>query len=247
MCITLTYDTTTLDISDRLDWIDEYEWTPVEQSSAYSTTGALLIDVAVKQAGQPITLMGTETAAWLSRAVCDTLHSWASLPGITLTLILRGMARTVIFDHAKGGFSARPIWKLLDGEITPELLYVPTFRFLDVGATNVGNGTGTDSTSGTGATGAHPRTGFVTTNPLPIVDGSATLPSIPVGGLVWGVAQVYLDLQPSDLLATGALRYDRPYHVAEYVGVTTTGATLIFNAADTVDVNGKHVVVSYLA
>lgn len=132
MSITLTYNGTTAAISDRLQWTDEYDWSPVEQASAYSTTGALLVDVAVKQAGQPITLEGTDTNAWLSRALCDTLQAWAALPGIELTLTLRGTPHQVIFDHAKGGFTAQPIWRLLDGEITPELLYRPTFRFLKV-------------------------------------------------------------------------------------------------------------------
>jgi hypothetical protein len=132
MTITLTHNGTTAHISDRLDWVDEYEWSPVEQASAYSTTGALLIDVALKQAGRPITLVGTDTAAWISRALCDTLQAWASLPGITLTLTLRGTAHQVVFDHAQKGFAARPVWKLLDGEITPALMYLPTFRFLTV-------------------------------------------------------------------------------------------------------------------
>ena len=130
MTITLTHNGTTAQISDRLDWVDEYEWSPVEQASAYSTTGALLIDVALRQAGQPITLVGTDTAAWIPRSLCDTLQAWASLPGITLTLTLRGIAHQVVFDHAQQGFTARPVWKLLDGEITPQLLYLPTFRFL---------------------------------------------------------------------------------------------------------------------
>ena len=55
------------------------------------------------------------------------------LPAPTqLTLTLRGVARTVMFDHANKGFVAAPIWKLLDGEITPELLYLPTLRFLEI-------------------------------------------------------------------------------------------------------------------
>ena len=47
-------------------------------------------------------------------------------------LVLRGETHQVIFDHGKGGFTAQPIWKLLDGEITPELMYRPTFKFLKV-------------------------------------------------------------------------------------------------------------------
>ena len=132
MSITLTYNGTTAHISDRLQWSDEYEWSPVEQATAYGTTGKLLVDVALKHAGQPITLVGTETAAWISRALCDTLQAWASLPGIQLDLVLRGITHRVMFDHAQGGFSAQPIWKLVDGEITDELIYVPTFKFLKV-------------------------------------------------------------------------------------------------------------------
>ncbi|MBF9263608.1 hypothetical protein [Paracidovorax cattleyae] len=140
MAITLTYNGTTAAISDRLQWTDEFAWSPVEQATAYSTTGALLVDVAVKQAGRPITLVGTDTAAWISRALCDTLQAWASLPGIELDLVVRGVARRVIFDHAQGGFSASPISKIQDsditavmaGEIDAELLYLPTFKFIEV-------------------------------------------------------------------------------------------------------------------
>jgi hypothetical protein len=44
--ITLTYNGTTAHISDRLDWQDEFSWSPVDQATSYSTTGALLVDVA---------------------------------------------------------------------------------------------------------------------------------------------------------------------------------------------------------
>ena len=132
MSITLTYSGTTATLSDRLHWADEFDWSPVEQSTGYSTRGALLVDISVKQSGQPITLEGSDTNAWITRALCSTLHAWAALPGIQLDLVLRGDTHRVIFDHGKGGFSAQPIWKLLDGEITPELFYRPTFRFLKV-------------------------------------------------------------------------------------------------------------------
>ncbi len=132
MSITLTYNGTTAHLSDRLQWTNEYDWSPVEQVTAYSTTGRLLVDVSLKQAGQPITLEGTDTNAWISRALCSTLQAWAALPGVQLGLVLRGITHPVIFDHAQGGFSAQPIWRLLDGEITPELFYRPTLRFLKV-------------------------------------------------------------------------------------------------------------------
>ena len=62
MSITLSLAGTTLALSDRLAWTDEFAWSPVQQALEYSTTGVPLIDVAVKQAGRPITLEGKETA-----------------------------------------------------------------------------------------------------------------------------------------------------------------------------------------
>ena len=132
MSITLTYNGTTAHLSDRLQWANEYDWSPVAQATGYSTRGVLLVDVGLKLAGQPITLDGTSTNTWISRALCDTLKAWAALPGVQFDLVLRGITHPVIFDHAQGGFAAQPIWRLLDGEITPELMYRPTFKFLKV-------------------------------------------------------------------------------------------------------------------
>lgn len=130
--ITLTYEGTTLALSDRLDWVDEFDWHPVEQATAYSTTGALLIDVATRQSGRPITLQGADTQAWMTRADMLQLAAWAAIPGAQMELVLRGEVRHVVFDHAQGGFTAQPIWRLLDGEIYPDLLYRPTLRFLEI-------------------------------------------------------------------------------------------------------------------
>lgn len=130
--ITLTKGATTIELSDRLEWADEFDWSPIEQSTAYSTTGALLVDVAVKLAGRPITLQGYATAAWITRELCTTLQAWAAEAGTEFTLNLRGTARSVIFDHARGGFAAVPLWPLLDGEEHAEQIYVPTLRFITV-------------------------------------------------------------------------------------------------------------------
>ena len=130
--ITLAHAGTTVALSNRLDWTDEFDWHPVEQASSYSTTGALLIDVATRQAGRPITLQGTDTQAWMTRTTMQQLAAWAALPGAVLTLTVRGVARDVVFDHAQGGFTAEPIWRLLDGEVDAELLYRPVLKFLEV-------------------------------------------------------------------------------------------------------------------
>lgn len=131
--ITLTLGGTTLALSDRLLWVDEYDWSPVVSAVRWGTTGAPQIHVGLRQAGRPITLDGRESEAWLTRALCSQLDAWHALPGATFSLVLRGLARSVMFDQSQGpAFTAAPIWKLADGEHTPELCYRPFFKFMEV-------------------------------------------------------------------------------------------------------------------
>lgn len=133
MAITLTYNGTTAQLGERLIWTDEFGYSPVEQVAEPSTTGALMVHVGVRVGGRPITLDGVESQAWITRSLASSLQAWAALPAITLTLVLRGVTRTVIFDHARGGFEARPLWRLEDGEQgAPNDVYLPTLRFLEV-------------------------------------------------------------------------------------------------------------------
>lgn len=131
--ITLTLAAITLQLSDRLLWVDEYQWSPVATEVRWGTTGAPQVHVGLRQAGRPITLDGRESEAWITRELCDQLNAWAALPGATFSLVLRGLARTVIFNHGQSAaFDATPIWKLLDGEHTGEMLYRPYFKFMEV-------------------------------------------------------------------------------------------------------------------
>lgn len=130
MAITLTYNGTTAQLGDRLIWVNEFGWSPVEQVSDTGTTGALMVHVGVRTGGRPIELDGVESKAWITRSLCASLEAWAALPGIVLTLVLRGVSRQVIFDHESGGFEAKPIWRIADGQETPEQVFLPTFRFL---------------------------------------------------------------------------------------------------------------------
>ncbi len=130
--ITLTYQSTTIELSDRLQWVNEMSWSNVDQEVSYATDGTLVIDESVKQSGREIELNGVETEAWIDRATCLQCMAWRELPAARFTLVLRGVARTVMFHRAKGGFDAAPIHKLLDDQITVELLYRPQFWFLEV-------------------------------------------------------------------------------------------------------------------
>lgn len=134
MAITLTYNATTLTLPEQLDWSDELSWQPVVAQTEYSSTGALMIDTWVKQAGRPITLVGSQERAWISRANSITLQAWASIAGAELALVLRGQTYTVAFDHSRTpAFDSRPINIIVnqrDGDVDGDDWHVPTIKFL---------------------------------------------------------------------------------------------------------------------
>lgn len=97
-----------LTLPTDLIWIDEFDWTPVEQSKTYSITGALIIESGTKQAGRPITLSGGKDYGVIGRADLKLLT--AKLTNNSPLVLTLNDARTfnVIFDHSKNPIEAKP-------------------------------------------------------------------------------------------------------------------------------------------
>lgn len=130
--ITLALGATTLQLPSALSWTDEYTWSPIEQAQTYTTTGALLIEEAVKQTGKPYTLEGAQDKTWCTRELVNTLKAWAATPGVQLVLTIRGIARPVTFDHLKGALQGLPVQFFEDGSIADDDWYVPTLRLIGI-------------------------------------------------------------------------------------------------------------------
>ena len=97
-------------LPDDLSWTDEYQWSPVTATSSYLLTGALLIETAVRQAGRPITLQALEDMAWISRATLDHLYAWASIPELTMQLVLSdGRSFAVMFRHSDSAIESSSV------------------------------------------------------------------------------------------------------------------------------------------
>lgn len=104
-----------LSLPAGLVWEDEFAWSPVAQSAEYGLTGALVLDVASKQAGRPITLTGqsdsTRHTGWVSRADLLALTAALGVPGATFALTLHD-ARTftvVALHDGEGPIDAEPL------------------------------------------------------------------------------------------------------------------------------------------
>jgi hypothetical protein len=137
MSITLTHPTAgagntpvVLDLPADLIWTDEFAWKQVEQSTEYTSTGALHIEAWAKQAGRPITLRGGVDYAWCLRGTLTTLNAWAAVPGLVLTLTRNTVPHTVVFDHEATAIEAQPVVPYSDP--LPEDAYSLTLKFMQV-------------------------------------------------------------------------------------------------------------------
>lgn len=133
MSLTLADSGTTLTLNPDLYWSDENNWSPVRQVVDPSITGVPIVQVAAMVNGRPITLEPEDDeAAWMTRADVTVLRNWAAVPGKTMTLTLRGVARAVIFRHQDGGFEARPVIQFRDGHELPADFYLCTIRLMEI-------------------------------------------------------------------------------------------------------------------
>ncbi|MBU1564222.1 MAG: hypothetical protein KJ630_01170 [Proteobacteria bacterium] len=119
----------TITLPTDLWWEDETDWTPVDQETEYSTTGALLVDLATKQAGRPITLVGDRSTAWVSRTTVLALMALAADPGLVMTLIIDTRSFQVMFRHEGKPVDAVPVVRISPPAAT-DFYYLNALRFL---------------------------------------------------------------------------------------------------------------------
>lgn len=133
--ITLTANGLTVALDPDLYWLDEFDWSPVEQAVARSIGGALIIDLALKTGGRPITLKPyDDVSAWMPGATVRQLQTWEADPLLQLTLVIRGSTHQVVFRRESGQpIAARPVAFVADpveggfGD-----WYLVTLRFIEV-------------------------------------------------------------------------------------------------------------------
>lgn len=91
-----------IELPPYLRWDDEFTWSPVDQGEEYSTTGALMLDVSVRQAGRPMTLVGGDHLGWIKR---ETLLALQALAGThqDMTIDYHGRQFAVRFRYGSGG------------------------------------------------------------------------------------------------------------------------------------------------
>ena len=133
MTTTISDGTTTVTLSDDLLQEDEHGWSPVQQATTHTLTGALWVDVSVKQTGRPITLAaGADPDGTVygitTRADYARLRAMADTPGQVCTLTWRGAAYQVLWRHEDPpALDARDLINYPDP--APEDYVLPTLKF----------------------------------------------------------------------------------------------------------------------
>jgi hypothetical protein len=111
-----------------MPWTNEYSYSSRVANSQYAGSGALLVEVAQRQAGRPIILQDD----MLTRAQVDELvaHSELTPGNFTITL---GDARvfTVMWDYSNPPITATPLIDETDPDQN-SLLMAVTLRFITI-------------------------------------------------------------------------------------------------------------------
>lgn len=119
-----------IEIPEDVWWSDEFGWSAVEQSHEYGVTGALIIDVAEKQAGRPITLTSNERGGWVPRGTVLALYAQRALAAETFALALADGREYVVMHDTTREFEATPVRAAAD--MTDETKYRITLPLIEV-------------------------------------------------------------------------------------------------------------------
>ncbi len=118
-------------LPDSLIWSDEYLWTDVTSSVAYSVSGSLIIQDNVKKKGRVITLTSSPDMGWVQRSVVDKLFLWSQDPELKMLLTLKdGREYVVRFRHDETPISAENVKGFYDWDGSG--YYIVTLSFREV-------------------------------------------------------------------------------------------------------------------
>lgn len=75
-----------IQLPQDLEWIDEFSWSPIQQTVDTTLTGALVIQESTQLRGKPITLQGKDDMGWIQRSVGEQLLLMRNTSGLVMNL-----------------------------------------------------------------------------------------------------------------------------------------------------------------
>jgi len=128
--MTLDDGSTTITLPDDLQWVDEFDWEPVQQDLQPTMGGGLVISENTLSAGRKITLVSGDDV-WVLKSVINEIDIFRNTVDKQMTLTLPDARTfTVMFDRAKKPMEVKPVWRKTTQEVTD--YFTLTLRFLEV-------------------------------------------------------------------------------------------------------------------
>lgn len=134
---------TSIELTDHLEWKDEFSWSATTSTHQYLLTGALLVQTSTKLAGRPITLESGSNAVYVTRQKVLDLLAWAETPDQIYTLEftneryvneeeveIPGRTFKCIFDYTKNPIQADAIFFMTPYQATD--YYKITLNLIEV-------------------------------------------------------------------------------------------------------------------
>lgn len=105
----LTNGVVTIDLPDDLEWVDEFEHSPIEQDLQYTIGGNAVVQESAKVKGRPFTLVGGDQV-WMTKSTVKQVYDMMVMldQDVFLTMPDASVYK-VIFRHAETPFSAFPV------------------------------------------------------------------------------------------------------------------------------------------
>jgi len=115
-----------MELDDEIEWLDELDWTPIQQTISRSASGALDIQEQLLTKGRPMTLKLRGAYADVNQLM-DLLSE-----ADPLSLELNGQTYAVKWRHAERPIQAEPDYPVVNPVDFPELRYTLTLRLIEV-------------------------------------------------------------------------------------------------------------------
>jgi hypothetical protein len=137
--ITLDSSGSIITLPSQLSWIDEFDFTPGQETVITSITGAVIIQTGYKKlnttnayvTNRPITLSTTSGGDWVSRLVLKNLFASLSVDNSMTLTYHDGRSFAVKWRHADTPIETQQLYTGLTSP-TDQSLYTITLRFRTV-------------------------------------------------------------------------------------------------------------------
>lgn len=119
-------------LPEDLEWTDEFDWCPVEDSIDTALSGSLVIHSGTRPKGRPITLAGSDdSAAPITREDLEKIKALADVPQSGLVLDYHGRSFNVRFRYSEKPYSAKPVLYNYESRENGGL-YTVTIRLMEI-------------------------------------------------------------------------------------------------------------------